>query len=322
VCLIKTDPIRLVPKFLVYYIQSRTGFEQITGSMTGAAIKRIILQTIKASLIPLPRLSEQQRIVAILDEAFAGLATATANAEKNLKNARELFDGYLNSTFAQKGAGWIDRRLSNLVDVTHGYAFDGEYFIDGEGPHPILLTPGNFTELGSLNFNEKNTKRFTGTVAPNFALNAGDLVVVMTDLSSKMKILGKPAFVDRDDVLHNQRIGRVIFKEETLLPEYLYYFFRTAAFTSMVKDTATGTMVKHTAPKRILSAVVGVPPSLSEQQSIASALKYRAKEIEKLEAVYQNKLLALKKLKQSILQKAFSGALASRPSQATKEAAE
>ena len=54
--------------------------------------------------IPLPPLPEQQRIVAILDEAFAGLATATANAEKNLKNVRELFESYLNSVFAQTQA--------------------------------------------------------------------------------------------------------------------------------------------------------------------------------------------------------------------------
>jgi type I restriction enzyme S subunit len=59
VCLIKTDPTRLMPKLLVYYIQSRMGFRQIAGSMTGTAIKRIILQTIKASVIPLPPLPEQ-----------------------------------------------------------------------------------------------------------------------------------------------------------------------------------------------------------------------------------------------------------------------
>ena len=82
----------------------------------------------KKCTIPLPPLAEQQRIVAILDKAFAGLATATANAEKNLKNARELFDSYLNSILEHKGLGWIDRRLSDLIDVTHGFAFDGKVF--------------------------------------------------------------------------------------------------------------------------------------------------------------------------------------------------
>ena len=73
----------------------------------------------------------------------------------------------------------------------------------------------------------------------------------MTDLSSKMEIFGKPAFVDRGGTLHNQQIGRVIFKGEGLLPNFLYYFFRTVDFIASMKKSATGTMVKHTAPKRI-----------------------------------------------------------------------
>ena len=58
---------------------------------------------------PVPPFSEQKRIVAILDEAFEGIAAAVANAEKNLANARELFDSYLNSVFTQKGEGWVEK---------------------------------------------------------------------------------------------------------------------------------------------------------------------------------------------------------------------
>ena len=61
--------------------------------------------------VPLPPLAEQQRIVAILDEAFAGLATATANAEKNLKNARELFDSYLDSILRRDEPGVGEKTL-------------------------------------------------------------------------------------------------------------------------------------------------------------------------------------------------------------------
>jgi len=124
VCLIKTNPSKLIPKFLLYYIQSSAGFEQITGNMTGAAIKRIILQTIKASKIPLPPLPEQERIVAILDEAFAGLATATTNAEKNLKNATELFDNYLNSIFRKQGDEWVDRAVADVANHCLGKMLD------------------------------------------------------------------------------------------------------------------------------------------------------------------------------------------------------
>lgn len=103
VCLIKTKPDALKPGFLSYYIQSPDGLESITGQMTGAAIKRIILRDIKLAPIPIPPLSEQRRIVGILDEAFDGLARATANAEQNLRNARALFESHLQSVFTQRG---------------------------------------------------------------------------------------------------------------------------------------------------------------------------------------------------------------------------
>jgi len=80
--------------------------------------------------------------------------------------------------------------------VTHGYAFDGsEFSSDVPEGHPIVVTPGNFSEDGKLVFNERNTKRFSGSPPPGFRFEIGDLLIVMTDLSSKMKILGKPAFV-------------------------------------------------------------------------------------------------------------------------------
>ena len=61
--------------------------------------------------MPFPRCPEQQRIVGILDEAFDGIATAKANAEKNLQNARALFESHLQSVFTQRGKGWVGSTL-------------------------------------------------------------------------------------------------------------------------------------------------------------------------------------------------------------------
>ena len=72
--------------------------------------------------IPVPPLPEQQRIVGILDEAFEGIATAKANAEKNLQNARALFESHLQSVFTQRGEGWVEKTLGEVCDIGHGYA--------------------------------------------------------------------------------------------------------------------------------------------------------------------------------------------------------
>lgn len=254
---------------------------------------------------------EQQRIVAILDDVFEGIDAATANAEQNLKHTRELLESYLQSVFKDKGEGWTERTLGDVCDIKHGFAFKGKDFAnDNDQSKPIVITPGNFTETATLNFSEKNTKRFFGAVAPeDFLFDVGDLVIVMTDLSSKMKILGKPAFIDRSNILHNQRIGRLMFSESCLNKKFLYYFLQTKQFLDGIKDTATGTMVKHTAPKRILNANVPFPIELEEQQRIVELLDTLVSETQLLEAIYQKKLDALAELRQSLLQKAFAGEL-------------
>lgn len=268
-----------------------------------------------------PSLSEQKRIVAILDGAFEGISTAVANAEKNLANARELFESYLNSVFTGNGEGWVRKKLGDLMDIAHGYAFEGRDFGTSENTDkPIVLTPGNYTENGELIFTPKNTKRFAGNPPVAFLFNPGDLTVVMTDLSSKMKILGKPAFVEQSNVLHNQRIGRILIKDASISPRYVFYFLRTRQSSENIKETATGTMVRHTAPKRILSIVMPFPRDLLDQQKIVSRLDALSQETKCLEAIYQQKLASLAELKQSILQKAFTGELTAQPNKVLQEA--
>ena len=92
-------------EFLQYWFLKNTTVKQIDATSTGARMPRANMNAVLDFEFLLPPLPEQKRIVAILDEAFAGIATAIANTEKNLANARELFDSYLNAVFTQKGVG-------------------------------------------------------------------------------------------------------------------------------------------------------------------------------------------------------------------------
>ncbi|CAG9931551.1 restriction endonuclease subunit S [Candidatus Nitrotoga arctica] len=305
-------PEKMLGKEWLYYYLSRETFRVEGAARMSGAVghKRVAKEFIESYPIPVPPLSEQQRIVSILDEAFDGIAAVKANAEKNLQNARALFECHLQSVFTQHGEGWMKELIGSVCDVQHGFAFDGvDFSNDVPAGNPLVITPGNFTEDGRLLFNEKNTKRFSGAPLDRYRFGIGDLVVVMTDLSSKMKILGKPAFVETNDVLHNQRIGRVVFLNDRIEKRFLYYFMMSEQFLKSIKMSATETMVKHTAPKRILNNLIPFPRDRKAQQAIVAQFDFLREETQRLESIYQRKLAALDALKKSLLHQAFSGHL-------------
>jgi type I restriction enzyme S subunit len=297
-------------EYLLYWLLADETCERINATCTGARMPRAQMNEVMGFDFPLPPPAEQQRIVSLLDDAFEGITTAKANAEKNLQNARALFESHLQSVFTRRGKGWVETAIGEICDIKHGFAFDGADFSnDVPDGNPLVITPGNFTEDGKLLFNERNTKRFSGDIPAGFQFDIGDLVVVMTDLSSKMKILGKPAFVETDDVLHNQRIGRLVFSTDRVEKRMLYYFMMTEGFLKNIKMSATGTMVKHTAPKRIMSNVIPFPENRKEQRAIVSKLDDLREETQRLASIYERKLAALEALKKSLLHQAFTGEL-------------
>ena len=119
-------PSRSIDKDWLYYFLSREAFRKEGAErMTGAVgHKRVAKEFIEAYPIPLPPVSEQKRIVAILDEAFEGIDVAVANAEKNLANARELYESYLNFVFTQKGEGWVEKPLCEVCRLLNGRAYN------------------------------------------------------------------------------------------------------------------------------------------------------------------------------------------------------
>jgi len=134
------------------------------------------------------------------------------------------------------------------------------------------LTPGNFVQGGGLYFRAKNTKWYSGDVPEAFRLKHGDLVVVMTDLSPMMKILGMPALIESDNFLHNQRIGKVVLKTDQVLKSYLRYALLIDDINGKIKREATGATVRHTSPTRILSVQIPLP-DLQTQRAIVAEIE-------------------------------------------------
>lgn len=293
----------LHPRFLHYFCLSYDFAEHNRGTTIPSLVKTDLLE-IK---IPVPPLPEQERIVGILEEAFDGIAKAKATAETNLQNARALFQSHLQSVFSQKGDGWVEKPLSDLCDIKHGYAFEGEFF-SNRGDY-VLLTPGNFYERGGYRDRGEKQKYYTGEIPRDYVLSEGDLLVAMTEQAAGL--LGSPILVPKSDrFLHNQRLGLVTKKPNVAWSnEFFFHVFNTQSVRKAIHDSASGVKVRHTSPTKIGKVAVAFPPSLAEQQRIVSILAALTEETQRLESLYQNKLNALDELKKSLLHQAFTGNL-------------
>lgn len=250
---------------------------------------------------------EQEHIVAILDEAFRGIATAKLRAEKNLCNVRELFEVYRESSLQRPPPHWRTAQLRDLMTVKHGFAFESRYF--GEQGEHVLLTPGNFYEAGGFRSRGDRQKMYSGPVPKGFILSPGSFLVAMTEQAAGL--LGSPVIVpDGGPYLHNQRLGLIKAKEGISWSDrFFFHVFNCASFRRELHDTGTGTKVRHTSPEKIGAVSVSFPPTLGEQMQVAEKLDQLQKEVVTLETVQRRKLAALAELKQTLLARAFSGKL-------------
>ena len=282
-------------------------FEHFQEESTGAAIPGISREQVLSLPIAVPPLAEQQRIVGLLDEAFEGLATAKANAEKNLQNARALFESHLQSVLTQRGPGWVEKALSTLCDIKHGFAFKGEFFTS-KGDY-VVLTPGNYYETGGYRDRGEKQKYYAGDIPPDYIMKKGDMLVAMTEQAAGL--LGSPLLVpESDKFLHNQRLGLVVAKPGVpWTNEFFFHVFNTQAFRKAVHDSASGVKVRHTSPTKIGEVTVTFPTSIKEQKAIVGTLADLREETQRLARLYERKLAALESLKKSLLHQAFSGEL-------------
>lgn len=304
VAAIRPEPTKLDQFYLHYFLM--TLVDRLRAGSVGAAQTVISKEMIQSVTFPWREVPEQRRIVAILDEAFEGIATAKANAERNLHNAHEAFFSYRDELMSGQ-VGWLEAPLANLCDVKHGYAFEGEFFAQ-EGKY-VLLTPGSFHETGGYRERGSKTKYFIGPIPSDYILDENALLVAMTEQAAGL--LGSPLLVpEANRFLHNQRLGLV--KAKPGVPwanEFFFHVFNVARVRQEIHASASGVKVRHTSPGKIGSVRVAYPSSLEEQRLVASRLFSLAQECEQLADIQNRKLAALDELKKSLLHQAFTGRL-------------
>jgi type I restriction enzyme, S subunit len=167
------------------------------------------------------------------------------------------------------GKQWQDRRLGDLLDIKHGFAFRGEYFADS-GSH-ILLTPGNFFDEGGFRGKGDKEKWYRGPIPNDYVLQEGDLIVAMTEQAEGL--LGSGAIIPSSGrYLHNQRLGLIQLRNLNETDKrFVYYLFNSKPVRQQIRGSASGTKIRHTSPSRIAEVKVNLPP-LPTQRRIAGVL--------------------------------------------------
>ena len=246
-------------------------------------------------------LSEQLRIVGILDQAFAGIATAKANAEKNLQNARALFESHLQSVFTQRCEGWVKTTIGEHIR-----------FIDYRGKTPKK------TESGLRLITAKNVKMGFLQKAPEEFVAPESYDGWMTRgiprcgdvLFTTEAPLANIAQLDTDEkVVFAQRI--IIMQPDTSVIDstFLKYLLLSQPVQERIHAEGTGATVKGIKARLLKTIKLWFPKALSEQKRIVEKLDLLTQQTHHLEVIYQQKLTALGELKKSLLHQSFSGQL-------------
>ncbi len=299
-------------KFILYAVNSRK-FE-ILNQRRGVRQKNLSLAKIKNIALPIPPLPEQKQIVAILDEAFEEIDRAIANTEKNLANARELFESYLNGIFTQKGDGWKEKKLGEI---------GGKVFT---GPFGSLLHKSEYVNNGIPIVNPANIEDdkiipiFNKTVSQDIANRLQTYILKQNDV-----VVGRRGEIGRCAVVREEQAGWLcgsgsffIKPFENVDSVFLAHLLRSAVYRKKLESLSTGATMQNLSNQSLSDLIIAMP-SLDEQNRITNKIDDLRTETQRLETIYRQKIAALKELKQSILQKAFTGELTADTLKTAKE---
>jgi type I restriction enzyme S subunit len=288
---------RFLPQFVSYFLQTPQYWQAIRDGSSGSAQGGFNATKLGALSLPAPPVLEQKRIVGILDEAFEGIAVAKANAEKNLQNARALFENHLQAVLTQHRPSWVEKPLGEVFATSTGTTppknnsdFYGEFMPLVKPPElcdaPIDSALDNISEAGS---------------------EVARILPPQSILVSCIGNLGKIG-INTVPVAFNQQINAILPDERKAIPEFIFLQAISSKFKDQLESLASGTTVPIVNKSKFNSVRIALPP-LSEQKTIAAQLNSLRELAKHLESIYQEKLTALDKLKKSLLHEAFTGKL-------------
>ena len=291
----------LDPVFLFHVLSANIGALNDLG--TGTTFKELSASALKAFPIPLPPLDEQKRIVAVLDEAFEGLSRARANAEANLADAREVLENGINSLIASdpNAVETVLGALCSFENGDRGKNYPGrKAFVPTGVPFinagHLLNGPIDWAEMNYIPL--EHFHRLS-----NGKVKQGDLLFCLRGS------LGKFGVVDSDEpgaIASSLVIVRP--KRDRLHPSYLATYFKSKRCKDMIAEFENGAAQPNLSAKNLAAFKITLPSVLHQEKVVAQMTELEEK-VGILVQLYKDQLSELDVLRQSLLQKAFSGEL-------------
>ena len=287
---IRTEPfvpivrlITLIPNKKIVNINFlHYGIKNIDFSNTGTSIPQLTIPMIKNYTIPIPPLSEQKRIVAILDKAFQAIDQAKAHTEQNLKNAKEVFESYLNGIFEKgkekiESGEWEERKIGEILTLEYGKPLHKSKRTS-KGKYPVYGANGIKAYSNEFHHNKKTV--IIGRKGTVGAIHLSDKKFWPLDVTYY-----------------------AVFDEKIINLYFLYYLLSKLHLPKLAKGVKPG--INRNDVYKIKVTI----PSLIEQKQIVAQLDELQAKTQGLEKLYQQKIVNLEELKKSILKKAFRGEL-------------
>ena len=267
----------------------------------GAAIPHIYFKDYKNEPFLWMPLPEQQSIVDVLDEAFTAIAKAKANAEQNLKNAKELFECYLQNVFEAKGKDWEHIRLGDICQINDGTHFSPKNTSDGEY---MYITAKNikpyYIDLTKISYvSKKDHKEIYARCSPV----KGDVLYIKDGATA-----GIAAINTLDEEFSLLSSVALLKCSSKILNTFLEHYMNSTIGRKNFLGYIGGAAITRLTLIKIKNVCFSLPP-IKEQKIIVKNLDALSNETKKLEAIYQQKINDLEELKKSVLQKAFAGEL-------------
>jgi type I restriction enzyme, S subunit len=284
-------------RFLLLALKTSVTMEQVEKYRGGVAQQNLSLGQLKNFEIPNIPLSNQQRIVAILDQAFAEIEQAQAKAEQNLKNARELFESYLQQVFSLSNEKRADYNLSDICEI-NSKLIDPKKVQYQDLPH---IGAGNMVSSTGEIIDIKTAKE-EGLISGKFVFD--NSMVLYSKIRPYLMKVCRPDFIG----LCSADVYPLYPHPEKLSKDYLFFLLLSKDFTDYAISGSGRAGMPKVNRTHLFKYQVSLP-DLEQQKKYVTCINQVSVKVQALEKLYILKLAKLDELKKSILQKAFTGEL-------------